>query len=258
MLRQVLQQVPDAIVVGDYIIAGKRRKMPARALFLAPEAAEAYEEIAAVVQISDMYRSPESSLEAVQRGRGALPPGYSQHNYGYAIDLALAESMRNLGIALELGRAATKRELDRWMAAHGWYCLRRDHLMKSEAWHYNYLGIGVTIGAGRNSSYNLAEKQLAKLYGAAWDATPIECQRMLAKLRFYHGAIDGKIGPQSRQAIAALQRAWCVRGEQDGTLGPRTKRTLALVSCERVIQQDPDGHDPAIDAMVTFNRGGDS
>lgn len=257
MLRQVLQQVPDAIVVGDYIINGKRRKMPPRALFLVPEAAEAYEEIAAVVQISDMYRSPESSLEAVQRGRGALPPGYSQHNYGYAIDLALAESMRNLGVALGLGRAATKRELDEWMAAHGWYCLRRDHKMKSEAWHYNYLGDGVEITAKR-TSYRLAEEQLAKLYADAWNADAAECQRMLAKLRFYHGAIDGQIGPQSRQAIAAFQRAWCIRGEQDGKLGPRTKRTLALVACERVIQQDPDGHDPAIDALVTFNRGGDS
>jgi len=72
------------------------------------------------------------------------------------------------------------------------------------------------------------EKMLAALYGDAWKLTKTTAQSCLAKLGFYHGEIDGAIGPQSKQAIAAFQRAW--RLKADETLTPQTLRVLWFVA----------------------------
>jgi peptidoglycan hydrolase-like protein with peptidoglycan-binding domain len=37
------------------------------------------------------------------------------------------------------------------------------------------------------------------------EATPVAVQRRLAHLGYYHGAIDGEIGPHSRRAIRRYQ-----------------------------------------------------
>ena len=60
-----------------------------------------------------------------------------------------------------------------------------------------------------------------------------DCQRMLAKLGLYTGAIDGLIGERTQLATRAFQRRWGLT--VDGLLGARTRRTLAYIACDRVI-----------------------
>lgn len=195
------------------------RGMPARLAWMHPDAADAFDSIKDRVIVSDMLRSAESSLEAVESKKGALPPGYSRHNYGLAIDIDVSNSMRKGGLK-------SKRELDEYMAAHGFFCHRTDHLRDFEEWHYNWLGVGALVG-GRLSS-DEGEAQVLRMYGHALAPSDAECQVALAKLGMYKGEIDGILGPRSRAAIAAFCRAWHVAD----TMGPRFRRTLAFLASE--------------------------
>ena len=207
---------------GIYTVKGiPFKSMPPRMLFLAPDAAVAFATVAEWAVVSDMFRSPESSLQAVRDGRGAMPPGYSAHNYGLAIDIDIAATMKNLGMK-------AKAALDEWMASFGWYCHRRDHVIASEAWHYNYLGVGATV-AGALTSDEI-EAAIVKRYGAELAPDDAECQRLLAKLGMYGGDPDGIIGPKSREAVRAFERAWGINA--DGVLDAKTRRTLAFVARE--------------------------
>jgi hypothetical protein len=80
-----------------------------------------------------MFRDAEGSLRATQKNKGALPPSYSAHNYGLAVDVAVSETM------LANGWRA-KFLLDDHMREHGWHCHRDDSALGPESWHYNFLG----------------------------------------------------------------------------------------------------------------------
>ncbi len=217
-------------VAGIYTARGERGRMPDRLRWLHPDAARAYMTISSWAVVSDMFRSPESSLEAVRRGRGALPPGYSAHNFGMAIDIDIGESSRRL--AKRIGRArVSKAELDEACESAGWFCHRRDHTMGHEAWHYNHLGIGEKIGDKFHSTAGWIEAKIADLYGDELAPDDVECQVALRTLRIYSGAVDGDIGPLSREATRVFQRAWELR--ETGRLDARTRRTLALVAAEK-------------------------
>jgi hypothetical protein len=234
MLTIKLTPLPASTVRGIYGRA--HDTMPERMRLLHPDAARDFAPIASWAIVSDMFRTPESSLAAVRAGRGAQPPGYSAHNYGLAVDLALDDDRKEhgdgaltlLGRHLGLGRRATKRELDLEMEGHGWFCHRRDHVMGFEAWHYNH-GIAP---AGKLTSDEI-EARIVELYGAALAPDDAECQRLLTRLGCYHGEIDGDIGPRSREAARAFERAWGLN--VDGVLDKRTRRTLAYVACDREI-----------------------
>jgi hypothetical protein len=231
MLRLRLTPLAADLVVGIYRCDGEDARMPARTRFLHPDAARAYASIASWAVVSDMLRSPESSLEAVRRGRGAAAPGYSAHNFGFAIDLDLPASCRNLGV--ERGKGP-KAELDAEMESIGWFCHRRDHKLESEAWHYNYLGVGTVIAPRFRSSAGFVESRIQALYGDLLEPDDSDCQAALGRLRMYHGAIDGDVGPLTREATRVFQRAWELR--DTGVLDARTRRTMALVACERDVQ----------------------
>ncbi len=230
-LRLQLTPLADDLVVGIYTVGGKADKMPARCRFLSPHAAEQYAAIASWAIVSDMLRSPESSLEAVRRGRGARPPGYSAHNFGFAIDLDTTSTCRRLGVARGKGRPATKAELDAEMELHGWFCHRRDHKLDSEGWHFNALGKGTVIASKFRSTAGWIEGRIQAAYGPDLEPDDAECQSALGRLRLYHGAIDGDAGPLTHEATRVFQRAWELR--ETGALDASTRRTLALVACER-------------------------
>lgn len=216
-------------VVGIYRVDGQPARMPERARYLHPGAAADY--LALVrrgrVVVSDMFRTAESSLAAVKAGRGAQRPGYSAHNLGLAIDVDIRPTMKGLG-------THTKAELDAVMEEHGFFCHRRDHQLGHEAWHYTWLGRGAVISPKVRTIVNYTEAQIVAIAGAAALAPDdAECQRALARLRLYSGAIDGKIGKLSKAAIGAFQRAWDLPATE--ALTARTRRTLALVAAERKI-----------------------
>lgn len=218
----------DPETYGTYTIRGVPNRLPPRALFLHPDAARAFAGIAEWAVVSDMFRSPESSLHAVATGRGAMPPGYSAHNYGLALDLDLGASQR----AARRGLGATsKARLDDFMADAGFYCHRRDHVLGHEAWHYNFLGVDAKI-AGALTSDEI-EARIVDLYGPQLDPNQAAVQEMLAKLGLYHGEIDGNLGPLSKEGLRAFERAWSINTDHVASI--RTRRTLAYVACSRVI-----------------------
>lgn len=224
-MNLILTQLPRD-TGGIYTIGGSANRMPERALYLHPDAARAFAPLyRAGFRFSDLFRSPESSLEAVKRGRGALPPGYSAHNYGLAFDLDVTHGMKLLGVK-------RKADLDAYMAAAGWFCHRRDGKREHEEWHYNYLGVGTVISGKVRTTAGYVEAAIVKLYGSELVTDDRTMQGQLKKLGLYGGALDGLLGPLSRQAINAFQRAWRLK---EGKADDRTRRTLALVSATRSV-----------------------
>jgi hypothetical protein len=151
---------------------------------------------------SDIYRSPISSLAAVKAKRGALPPGYSNHNYGGAVDIDVDAAMRTYNMS--------KRDLDEYMAASGWHCHRSDHRRGSEDWHYNHLP---DKPAGAYSS-DEAEARLVALYGAAWATLKANVraeQTALKAAGMYEGLIDGDAGPMTRSGREVFKRTWLTK-----------------------------------------------
>jgi hypothetical protein len=205
---------------------GKKTEMPQRALWLAPGAAGAFQLIADVVIVSDMFRSADSSLAALRAKRGAAAPGRSAHNYGRAIDVDVGATLRLLALR-------SKAELDAWMAERGWYCWRADHKLERESWHYYYApGLprypsAVTYSAGTAVAW--WGRELAAQYPVRFDT--VRRQKALAALGFYSGALDGLRGPLTRLAEATCARAW----------GSSDDRTLAFCEWCRV-------HAPALRA----------
>jgi hypothetical protein len=225
MLTLSLASLSAQAVRGIYGPA--RNQLPARMRFLHPDAAASYVRLADFLVVSDMFRSPESSLQAVREKRGAQPPAFSAHNYGLAIDLDIQATLTNLETTI-------KAQLDANMEASGWFCHRRDHRSDHEAWHYNFLGVGAEIPGNLRSTASLIEARIVELGGKDLAPDDSESQEMLKKLHLYSGEIDGKIGPLSAEAIRVFQRAWGL--VETGALEPRTRRTLAYVSCERLVQ----------------------
>lgn len=223
-----LCRLPADRVCGAYTIKGVADRMPDRALLLQPDAARSFmADLARVVTVSDMFRSPESSLAAVRAGRGAKAPGFSGHNYGLSIDLDVEATMKRIGHG--------KRALDLWMAEHGWFCHRSDHAMPSwkpinEAWHWNFLP-GHTWG---KSSPAALEARIVEQYGEGYSLDVVEQQMALRDQGLYRGEVDGDAGPLTREALRAFQRTWGLKErtwglKETGKADVKTQRTLAYV-----------------------------
>lgn len=226
----ILKAIPTEKVFGDYIIHGIPNRMPDHALFLAPEAADSFlAELAPVMGVSDMLRTAESSLHAVETGRGAQPPGWSNHGVGRAIDGMTARAMKLLGLK-------SKAELDAWMEARGWFCCRRDHLLESEEWHFNYFGVGYQIDPSVHFTAGYVEAEIKRRYEPAFQAMladPRAQQTALAQLGMYGGDVDGVIGPQSKRGVVCFQKAWDLPA--NGLVDYRTARTLAFVTAKKTV-----------------------
>jgi hypothetical protein len=200
--------------------------------YLAPEAAASYmriEKSGYRLRVSDMLRSAESSLQAAQEKRGVMPPGRSGHNFGFSIDVDVQWLLKQYHWS--------KQQLDTELVQQGWYCHRKDHAIDSECWHYNYFGPDapryLAAAAPYSSTSAGLELMIQDRYGSAFMLTPQELQTALRDMKLYAGEIDGDLGPLSRQAIKALQRAW--RLPETGLAGPDTQRLLAFISSQRTI-----------------------
>lgn len=248
-----LTRFPLDLVRGIYEVGGVEDRLPDRMRMLesGPCADSFARDLSGTVVVSDMFRSPESSLAAMQKKRGVQPPSYSHHNYGRAIDLDVGESRKRSGYR-------SKRELDLFMAERGWYCFRGDHLTgrtaqhpNDESWHYDFLGdvplelrpqypyrndravAWAACRAHYAADWTLRNRFLATRIGDEFEQAVRECQAQLADRGFYHGAVDGLPGPQTRAAVGALQRAW--RLPETGRLDPGTVQVLDYVCARRAI-----------------------
>ncbi len=214
-------------VTGIYKVDGVADRLPERMRYLHPSAVPAFRRIAPYVRVSDMFRSPESSLAAKAAGRGAKAPGYSGHNFGLSIDIDVDWALRPGRIVVKSG----KRGLDAWMAEQGWICHRADHRRGAEDWHYNFLG----TGAHRfGSSAQALEARILALHGSQFNevAVSVEQDRLFA-LRLYTGDIDGQVGPLTTQARLAFCRAWNITKPSTS----KYYRTLAYVTAVKNIEK---------------------
>ena len=221
-----LVRVPN--VLGIY--GTNKDQFPARMSLLHPDAAEAFDmvqkDMGKQLRCSDMFRTAEQSLQAMQEKAGVQPPGFSLHNYGIAIDVDVDAML-----------AATKKskpDFDLLMWSHGWCCHRKDKKRGMEDWHYNYLGRGdeadpfLAASAKSTNTSAAGDAKIQSLYKAGLTLKPAEVQECLAHLKLYGGEIDGAIGPRTKQAIMAFQRAWKL--QPSGQVDAKTERTLAYVS----------------------------
>lgn len=221
-----LSALRASAVMGIYTIKGVADQLRDDMRFLAPDAAASYRaNLASSLVLSDMFRTGAGSLQAVREGRGAMPPGFSGHNFGLSIDVDLGTTMKRMGMK-------SKADFDAWMENWGWFCHRRDHHMDFEAWHFNYLG-RVTISPTVKTTAGYLEMEIQHRYGLELAPDDEACQRMLTDLGLYHGEIDGDIGPLSTTAIRAFERCW--GREETGRLDARTRRTLAYVTASRFL-----------------------
>lgn len=224
MLTITLSSIPALKVRGIYKTKSGTLELPERMRYLHPSAADSFLGFCEYAVVSDMFRSPESSLAAVRAGRGAKLPGFSGHNYGLSIDLDIRETMKRWG-------CMTKTVLDEAMADRGWFCHRVDHKIDHEAWHYNHLGASMEISPKVKSTAGYIENRILTLYGDELQLSDTDSQRCLKKLRLYSGDIDGQIGPISKESIRVFQRGWGL--PESGKLDAKTQRTLAYVAADR-------------------------
>jgi peptidoglycan hydrolase-like protein with peptidoglycan-binding domain len=238
MLTMILKRVPGVLgIYGTKPIGGVPAGdyFPMSAALLHPDAASAYAAVETgtgkKLRVSDMFRSPEASLAAMQQKSGVQPPGYSAHNFGLAIDVATDACLKTFGM--------TKQQFDEMMASYGWYCHRKDHQRGSEDWHYNHFGVGAEaapwLAACAQSVVTSAgvEAKMVSYYGKSFMPDTSELQVMLKKVKMYGGDIDGDFGPRSQQAVLAFERAWKL--PMDGQPDARMMRTLATVASEQSI-----------------------
>ena len=230
MPRLNLSLVRVPAVLGIY--GANKDQFPARMSLLHPEAAGGFaaaEKLLGMkLRVSDMFRTAEQSMQAMQEKSGVMPPGYSLHNYGIAIDVAID--------AMLAASKLSKPAFDLLMREAGWYCHRKDGKRGSEDWHYNFLGVGAAAEpflaeAAKSTNTSAAgDAKILSFYKDGLTLTPAEVQECLAYLKLYSGEIDGQIGPRSRQSLMAFQRAW--RLQPSGQIDAKTERTLAYVSAD--------------------------
>ncbi len=216
---------------NDFAYEGK---LPIRMLYLRDEPeyitdpyATAYNALAAIhnylpLIFTDIYRSPASSAEAYARKTGVAKPGYSGHNYGVSVDIAVDACLQRHSISYP--------DLVGSMIAFGWtpyQGARLDSAYKrgKEDWHFNY--IGDCSGSGSAQVNTWINKNIV------FETDLLSIQRMLTELKFYQGEIDGLPGKFTTEAIRKFQSAWAPKAfGASGKLDELTVRLINIVSCK--------------------------
>lgn len=219
-----------ATLRGIYTTRAGPNTLPDRFRRLEPDAADALlalEQDTGGLIYTDVFRTAEESLAARKRKVGVAAPGWSGHNYGFSVDVAVEETLQLRGWKYADLLAA--------MEAHGYHGHRRDGVTgyrQMECWHFNYFGSRAAAflqHAGESWSAPV-EHLIEDTYGEVLKLDVRKAQAALAKLRMYSGDVDGVAGPITRQSVMAFQRAWLL--VPHGELDARTQRVLALVAAE--------------------------
>lgn len=249
-------RVPPEMVRGGYPVSkATPNGMPLRALFVHPEVWPDFQRVAQRIVITDLTRTAESSLNRMAEKPGLVQaPGYSDHGVGGAFDLDVSATLKHGGFH-------DRTELDQWLYERGWPMFwwypgsnaPPPNKPGSEVYHHSYDETRGGAPEGRSTAA-MAERRMLRWYpwldAATWSQPLLSAQAMLAKLGYYHGALDAddrhrrNFGTLSRTALAMFQRAlqvrsWCrkkgVTAFIEGGLDKATARVLAFCAAEREI-----------------------
>ena len=119
--------------------------LPRRMSWMEPEAADSLAKMMEVcggrIEVTDGFRSVLYQIESIREQKSKLrlfaKPTKSGHNFGFSIDIKIAETLENFRKSKIPGLVAAGRDrpsLVRWMKKFGWTGI------KKESWHFNFLG----------------------------------------------------------------------------------------------------------------------
>jgi len=173
------------------------------------------------IAMSDMFRSPASSLAARQQKTGVQRPGFSGHNYGISIDIDIDQSTKLMGMSYP--------DLVRWMATKGWTCYRSDYQLGAESWHFNYLNMGPNPPPRSDGPI----KWITNTYGSQMTGDEKWVQTCLQQLKLYDGDIDGQFGPKSQAALKQFELMYQL--PPTGVIDQINCWSLAIATCTKNI-----------------------
>ena len=181
---------------------------------------------------TDIYRSPASSAEAYARKVGVAKPGYSGHNYGISVDVAVEASMRRHKI--------TYTQLCNIMIVYGWTPYQgkvSSYKRGKEDWHFNFIGEWSYSANDNNNKVKPGADQVNTwiLQNYHFEDDMKYIQVCLKKLKFYQGEIDGLKGPLTSNGIKKFQQAWFPKTlPTTGKLDNLTVRLVNIIATDVV------------------------
>jgi hypothetical protein len=200
-------------LTGIYTVKGVRDSLPESFLRMHPEAWAALKVIedSTPLVYSDIYRTAEQSREARRLKTGVQKPGYSGHNFGVSVDVAVDATLAR--------HKWTYQQLWQRLKDAGWSCFRSRATRGFEDWHFNW---------SNEHGQRSAENVIQRLYGDQLKLNDTDTQIALQKVGFYGGAIDGIFGPRSKSGLDAFARAWGATSDSEA------RRMLAYVTAQIV------------------------
>lgn len=210
-------------------IYGAPPHLPDRAKLLHPDAAgslAAYFAKNGMGVASDVFRSPEESLQAMLTKAGVQPPGWSAHNFGLAIDWDVEQMLKRLSQPYWAFLAG--------LEEFGWFCHRRDGKRGSEDWHTTFGQLSHRVDPANPQTWaSVAEDAILRYYGDSLYPSGTDLQESLKALGLYSGPVDRLVGPQTMAAVRVFGAKWRI-AEKDMFM-PFGRRTLAIVSAQKEI-----------------------
>ncbi len=171
---------------------------------------------------SDIYRSPAASAAAYARKTGVAKPGYSGHNYGISVDVAVDESLKRNSINYD--------DLCALMIAFGWtpfQGITGPFKRGKEDWHFNFAGDIGHYRSGASVATSWIDTNID------FDTDLASIQSMLSKLKFFHGEADGQESSELTEAVHKFKSAWIPsRFFTNDKLDDLTIRTINVVSAD--------------------------
>lgn len=179
------------------------------------------------VFFSDIYRSPAASAAAYAAKIGVARPGDSGHNYGVSIDFDVDNMLK--------ANSMDYRTFCIVLIGFGWTPYQGVNppggfARGKEDWHFNF--IGDFVGSGSSQIMNWIAKN------NTFTSDIVSLQKMLAKLKLYHGDADGVAGPLMNEAIIKFKNSWYTKKLLsfgiNKMIDDQFIRMLNIVSCDVV------------------------
>lgn len=197
--------------------------LPPGVSYLEPSAAVAFEKMTAAAQgcmeFTDLYRSVLYQVRcireaSVSKRRLYVQPTYSGHNFALSFDLCVDETLAAMRASKnpDLQQAGRSRiTLGQWMLQFGWTGI------KSESWHFNYLGSFPSVSA-----------KIEAMHGKDFKLSNVQVQECLnALIKESNLKLDGSLGPVTHGVLLQAAELLNVSQQEAGACAASFRRLLA-------------------------------